>query len=129
MITLEAEVIELKARIEQLEAKVRKLAREDQHISIELNDALDQRRPTRESIIGWSSDKPPSFEAQEPLDQDQLLVWLKSEGLVVPPPPMAHTYAERWQTLSKEQKQTVRQELDHLPPGPMVSDIIIENRR
>jgi hypothetical protein len=28
----------------------------------------------------------------------------------------------------KRRKQAIQWELDHLPPGPMASDIIIENR-
>jgi hypothetical protein len=42
---------------------------------------------------------------------------------------MAKVHAQRWEALSEEEKQAIQWELDHLPPGPMASDIIIENRR
>ncbi len=103
MIAFETELIELKVRVERLEETVHQLTGEEQQVA------------------------PP--EPNQPLKQEELLAWLKAEGLVVDPPPAAHIHAEYWQTMSEEKKQAVRQELDHLPPGPMASDIIIENRR
>ena len=50
------ELVELKARVERLEAKIRQLA--------------GDRPEVAASALG------------EPLDQEQLLAWLKAEGLV-----------------------------------------------
>ncbi len=103
MTALELELVELKTRVERLEAKVRQLAGD------------------RHGVV------PPA--PGEPLDQEQLIAWLKAEGIVVDPPPIARVHAERWRSLPEEEKQAIRWELDHLPPGPMASDIVIENRR
>ena len=103
MTALELELVELKTRVDRLEAKVRQLA----------GDVSKVAPPT----------------PGEPLDQEQLIAWLKAEGIVVDPPPIARVHAERWRSLPEEEKQAIRWELDHLPPGPMASDIVIENRR
>jgi len=103
MATLELELVDLKARVERLEKTVRHLTGDEREAA------------------------PPA--PGEPLDQERLIAWLKAEGLVVDPPPMARAHAERWRSLPEEEKRAIRWELDHLPPGPMVSDIIIENRR
>ena len=58
-----------------------------------------------------------------------IIAWLRAKGLVVDLPEHIHQYAEQWRELSEEEKRQVRWELDHQPPGPMISDIIIENRR
>jgi hypothetical protein len=101
MMTLELELVDLKARVERLEETVYQLAGEE------------------------VKPEPPAL--GEPLDQEQLIAWLKAEGLIVEPPPMARIHAERWRSLPEEEKEAVRWELDHLPPGPMASDIVIEN--
>ena len=103
MTTLELELVELKTRVERLETQVRQLAGDRHEVA------------------------PPA--PGQPLDQEQLLAWLKAEGLIVDPPPIARVHAERWRALSEEEKQAIRWELDHLPPGPMASDIVRENRR
>jgi len=103
MTTLELELVDLKARVERLETKVRRLTGEEPEVA------------------------PPA--PGEPIDPEQLIAWLKAEGLVVDPPPMARVHAERWRALPEEEKEAIRWELDHLPPGPMASDIVIENRR
>lgn len=103
MTALELELVEIKARIERLEGTVRRLAGEEPEVA------------------------PPA--PGEPIDQEQLIAWLKAEGLVVDPPPIARIHAEHWRALPEEEKAAIRWELDHLPPGPMASDIIIENRR
>lgn len=102
MTILEQELVELKTRVEWLEATVRRLV-------------SDRHKVARSA---------PS----ESLDKKQLLAWLKAEGLIVEPPSVAQAHAKRWRALSEEEKQTIRWELDHLPPGPMASDIVIENR-
>lgn len=100
---LKQELVQLKGRVERLEASVRRLADTEPEV------------------------EPP--QPGEPLDQEKLLAWLKAEGLVIEPPPVVQAHAERWRALPEEEKQAIRRELDHLPPGPMASDIIIENRR
>ena len=102
MATLELELIQLRVRVERLEAELRRLRGEG------------------------PDGKPP---AQGDVDRDRLIAWLTAEGLVVAPPSMAEFHVERWQSLPEQEKEAVRWELDHLPPSPMVSDIVIENRR
>ena len=60
--------------------------------------------------------------------QDNLIAWLKAEGLVRDPTPEEQRLASEWQSLPDEEKQVIQRQLDCLPPGPMVSDLIIENR-
>lgn len=103
MTTLELELVELKTRVERLEVLVRRLASDRHEVA------------------------PPAL--GEPLDQEQLLAWLKAEGLVRDLTPEERRLAAEWDALPKEEKQAIRWELDHLPPGPMASDIVIENRR
>jgi len=103
MTTLELELVELKTRIERLETQVRRLAGDRHEVA------------------------PPA--PGEPLDQERLLAWLKAEGLVRDPTPEERRLAAEWDALPEEEKQAIRWELDHLPPGPMASDIVIENRR
>lgn len=103
MATLELELVELKTRVGRLEAKVRQLAGDRWEVA------------------------PPA--PSEPLDQEQILAWLKAEGLIRDPTPEERRLAAEWDALPEEEKKAVRWELDHLPPGPMASDIIIENRR
>ena len=102
MTTIEHELIELKARLERLEAHVY------------------QGAPAVLSL------KPPL--PGEPLDHERLLAWLQTEGLIIEPPPVAQRHAEAWYALSQNEKEAIEQELDHLPPGPMASDIVIDNR-
>jgi len=100
---LEQELVNLKTRVQRLEATVHQLVGDGQQV------------------------EPPA--PGELLDHGELLAWLEAEGLVVKPPPMVRIHAERWRSRTEEEKQAIRQELDHLPPGPMASAIIIENRR
>lgn len=103
MTTIELELVELKTRVERLEAKVRQLVGDRHEVA------------------------PPA--PGEPLDQEQLIAWLKAEGLVRDPTPEERRLAAEWDALPNKEKQAIRWELDHLPPGPMASDIVIENRR
>ncbi len=103
MTTLELELVELKARVERLETKVRRLTGEEPEVA------------------------PPA--PGEPLDPKQLIAWLKAEGLVVDPPPMARAHAERWRALPEEEKQAHIRFMRSLVLDPPLSQIIIENRR
>lgn len=103
MLTLEQELMVLKARVDRIEATVRQLT----------GDGDTEAAP------------PPG----ERLDPQRVLAWLKTEGLIVEPSPLARDHAERWRALPEEEKRQIRYELDHLPPGPMASDVVMENRR
>ena len=103
MTNVEVELAALKARVEHLEATVRHLAGDEQ---------------TVEALVTGQS---PS--------REQLLAWLKARGVIVELPPEARATAERWRALPEAERQAIQWELDHLPPGPLASEIIIENRR
>jgi hypothetical protein len=103
MTALEMELIELKGRVERLEATIEHLTG-------------DAPRPM-----------PPL--SGKPTNQEQLLAWLKAEGVVRDPTPMERQMAAEWDALPEEEKQAIRQELGHLPPGPMASDIVLDSRR
>jgi hypothetical protein len=103
MTTLELELIDLKARVERLEERVRRLTGEEPAVA------------------------PPA--PGEPVDQEQLIAWLKAEGLVVDPPPMARVHAERWRALPEEEKQIHIRFMRSLVLDPPLSQIILENRR
>ncbi len=110
MTTLEREVNELKRRVAQLETTVGQLL---------------QRVPRESLPLVEIKASTPSAE----VSREDLRAWLKAEGILVDLPPEALAHARAWEELPEEEKQAVRWELDHLPPGPMASDIIIENRR
>jgi hypothetical protein len=102
MIDLEHELADLKARVAHLETTVRKLAGGEPSAALEPG-----QKPSRE----------------------ELLVWLQARGVIGELPPEARTIAERWQALPEDERRAIQWELDHLPVGPLASDIIIENRR
>jgi hypothetical protein len=110
MATVESELDELKQRIEQLESGLRQIARKVDFDPLPLAVAAPTKSPTD-------------------MTRAELHAWLLAEGLIVEPPPEVRRRAHAWEVLPEEEKAAVRWELDHLPPGPMVSDIIIENRR
>ena len=102
MIDLEHELTDLKARVAHLETAVRKLTGDESRAALEPGQT-----PSRE----------------------ELLLWLQARGVIGELPLEARTIAERWQALPEEQQQAIQWELDHLPIGPLASEIIIENRR
>lgn len=103
MRTVELELLELRTRVERLEER------------------LDR-------LVGARPDVPPPV-PEDPTDMDQVLAWLKARGIVRDPTPEELRLAAEWEALPEEEKEAIRWELDHLPPGPLLSDIIIENRR
>jgi hypothetical protein len=103
MTTLEQEVGELKARLERLKAMVRSLA----------GDAHTPVLPA----------------ASEPQNQDRLLAWLKTQGLVRDPTPEEHRMAAEWDTLSEAEKQAHVHCMRSLALDPPLSRVLIEKRR
>ncbi len=63
------------------------------------------------------------------LDSEQLLAWLKAEGLVREPTPEEHRLAAEWDTLPEEEKQGHIRLMRSLALDPPLSHMIIENRR
>jgi hypothetical protein len=103
MTTMEVELVSLKTRVQPLEAVVSQL------------------------IIQKPNKAQPA--PAEHLGREELLAWLMEEGLILQPTPVEIGLAEEWHALPDEEKDAIRWELDHLPPGPMISDIVIESRR
>ena len=100
---IELELINIRTRLEQLERQMQRLA-------------------------GEEPEAPPPMPGIPP-DPQRLLAWLRAQGLIREPTPEERRLAAEWDALPEEVKEAIRWELDHLPPGPMASDIIIENRR
>ena len=102
MTTLEREVVELKARVEYLEAMVRQLVGKVRQVVLA---ALD-----------------------EPLALEQLLARCKAEGVVRDPTPEECCLAGEWDALPEEEKQAHIRGMQHLDLAPPLSQIITENR-
>ena len=103
MTTLEREVVELKARVEYLEAVVRQL--------------VGKVRQTGPAVL------------DEPLDLEQLLARCKAEGVVRDPTPEERRLAEEWDALPEEEKQAHIRVMQHLVLDPPLSQILTGNRR
>ncbi|MBC7226090.1 MAG: hypothetical protein H5T61_02510 [Thermoflexales bacterium] len=102
MRSVERELLELRTRVERLEERLNRLA-------------------------GAEPEAAPSL--PDPSDPAQIRAWLKAQGIIRDPTPEELRLAAEWEALPEEEKEAIRRELDHLPPGPLASDIIIENRR
>ena len=102
MTTLEREVVEIKARVERLEALVHQLVGQ---VRQAVPAALD-----------------------EPLDLEQLLARCKAEGVVRDPTPEERRLAGEWDALPEEEKQAHIRVMQHLVLNPPLSQIITENR-
>ncbi len=63
------------------------------------------------------------------MTHQQLIEWMRGQGLITDPPPEFLAFGEAWGTLPDAEKREILWELDHLPPGPMASDIVAEQRR
>jgi hypothetical protein len=83
MAAVEQELIELEARVEHLEATVHHL--------------MERERQGSRPVPG------------EPLTQEQLLAWLKAEGVICDPTPDERRLAAEWDALPEEEKQAIRQ--------------------
>ena len=102
MTTLEREVVELKARVEHLEALVRQL-------------------------VGKARQAVPAA-LDKPRDLEQLLARCKAEGVVRDPTPEERRLADEWDALPEEEKQAHIRIMHHLVLDPPLSQIITDNR-
>ena len=98
----EQELEELKARVERLETTVRQLVNDDR-----------QMTPLTPNQLS---------------DQEQVLAWLKTEGLVRDPTPTERCQAVEWEALPEEEKQTHIRSMHDLVLDPPLSQTILENR-
>jgi hypothetical protein len=103
MSTWEQELGELKERMERLETTVRQLANNAQPVSLATSGQL--------------------------ADQEQLLAWLKAEGLVRHSTSEEQRLAAEWDALPEEEKQAHLRFMRSLKLDPTLSQVIIENRR
>ena len=103
MTTLEQEVMGLKTRLGHLEAVVRRLTEDFPQAGVPV---------------------PPI-----PLDQTELLAWLKANGLVREPTAEECHVAAAWDVLSDEDKQRHIDDMQHLVLDPPLSQILIAQRR
>jgi hypothetical protein len=102
MMTLEREVVELKARVEHLEALVHQLVGKARQAVPTVSDA--------------------------PLDLKQLLARCKAAGVVRDPTPEERCLAGEWDALPEEEKHAHIHVMQHLVLDPPLSQIITENR-
>lgn len=103
MATLEQEVLDLKTRLTHLEAVIRRL----------ISDTPQAGGPVPAA----------------PLDQTQLLAWLRAHGLVRAPTMEECRVAAEWDALSDEDKQAHIDSMQRLDLNPLLSQIIIAQRR
>lgn len=103
MTMIERELIELKTRVERLEAQVYGTA-------------------------GPEALAPPPT-ADEPPDPEQLLTWLEAEGMIRAPTPEEQRLAAEWDTLIDDEKQAHLDFMHRLQLDPPLSQIIIQNRQ
>lgn len=103
MATLEHELRELKGRVERLEATVQRLGSDERQTTLRAPDELS--------------------------DQEQLLTWLRTQGLIRDPTPEERRLAAEWDTLPEEEKQAHIRFMHNLVLDPPLSQTIIENRR
>ncbi|MDX1521139.1 MAG: hypothetical protein R3264_05900 [Anaerolineae bacterium] len=103
MTIIERELIELKKRVERLEAR-----------------AFGTAEP--EALA-------PTPATDEPLDPEQLLTWLETEGVIRAPTPEEQRLAAEWDMLLEDEKQAHLDFMDGLQLDPPLSQIIVQNRQ
>jgi hypothetical protein len=103
MATLEREIVEIKERVERLEAVIGRL-------------------------VGNTSPGP-WFISGKTSNQEQLLTWLKTQGLLREPTPEERRLAAEWDALPEEEKQAHMHFMHNLVLDPPLSQIIIAQRR
>ena len=99
---LEQEIVELKIRVERLEALIYQI----------VHGAFRTTQPT---LAGS-------------LDHESLVAWLKTQGLVRDPTVEEHRLAAAWDALSAEEQQAHIRFMQSLILTPPLSQIIIEQR-
>ncbi|RLC93861.1 MAG: hypothetical protein DRI77_11475 [Chloroflexi bacterium] len=99
------------ARLEELEARVTWLERTVQELR-----GGGRMAPAREKTNGLS-------------ERERLLADLKAEGLIRDLTPQEWASAERWRALPEEKKKAHIRHMNSLSLDPLLSQIIIENRR
>lgn len=107
MAMAEVELRKLETRVTWLEQAVRELRGDDR-----------QPTPVSEERV-----------TEAPPERERLLAELEAEGLIRDLTPQERAHAERWRALPEEEKHAIIREMHNLKPGPMLSDIIIQNRR
>ena len=100
---VELELLEIKARLERLERRVRQLAGEEEEV-------------------------PPPMPGVPP-DPQHLIAWLRSQGLIREPTPEERQLAAEWDALPEEEKEAHIRLMHSLVLDPSLSQIIIESRR
>jgi CHAD domain-containing protein len=104
MSTWEQELGGLKGRVARLEITLRRLA--DTAQPVNTSPAPDQLT-----------------------DSEQILTWLKTEGVVREPTVEEHRLAAGWEALPEEEKQTHLRFMQSLTLDPPLSQVIRESRR
>ena len=99
-------------KLRELETRVTWLERAVQ----DLRDAEQPAPIDQEEVEGLS-------------ERERVLTELKAKGLIRDLTPEERAHAEQWRGLPGDEKQAVIQAMQNLGPGPMLSDIIIQNRR
>lgn len=111
-VELEHEVRTLSQRIDQLEKAIVQLTHEMQRSSrIESPDSHIETTLRPEAV-----------------DEQDLRAWMREQGLIIEPPQAAIEHSRRWRAVSAAERRALQRELDHMPPGVMVSELIIEGR-
>jgi hypothetical protein len=100
---VERELLELRARLERLERRVRQLAGEEPEV-------------------------PPPTPGVPP-DPQHLIAWLRSQGLIREPTPEERRLAAEWEALPEEEKEAHIRLMHRLVLDPPLSRIIMESRR
>jgi hypothetical protein len=94
----------------------------------ELKACLDRLEAMVRSLAG-DAHKPVLLSAGELQSQDHLLAWLKTQGLVRDPTTEERRMAAEWDTLSEAEKQAHIRFMHSLALDPLLSQVLIENRR
>ncbi len=91
-----------------------------------LKDRVERLEAAVNMLTGKAAEAGPIV---PPFNQARLREWLMSRGVITGATVLEQDAARRWNELPEEEKQRIRAELDTPTTGPMVSDIVIEQRR
>jgi len=103
MEAVERELLEIRARLDRLEQRVRQLAGEEPEI--------------------------PPLTPGVPPDPRHVLAWMRAQGLIREPTPEERRLAAEWDALPEEEKEAHIRLMHSLVLDPPLSQIIIDNRR